>query len=276
MGTYYRIDASRLDAPYRLDECQQCGLIFQRFVGNDALMCEIYSEWAPTPDTAAEVDTFIQNIAAPEHSRDGHELMTVAAYLGKPISELRVLDYGMGWGLWPAIAKKLGADAYGTELSPKMAENAKNYGVKVVSEPTGPFDFINLEQVIEHVPKPRHLLDRLSGTLAPGGIVKLSLPNASNARSIIRQIKAGRYRGDYPTIIPIQPLEHVNSFTHGAVKALADDAGFRIVTPKIRERYAFVRAAGLPRNPKAAVKELVRPFWQYHNRRNLYVWLRRP
>ena len=267
--TYYGLDPDILAKPYALSQCHDCGLIFQRFVGNDALLSELYARWAPTTDTAVENASFAKSIAAPAASRDGHEIMAAAAFLKKPISDLRVLDFGMGWGLWPAIANKLGADAYGTELSPKMRAEAARNGVKVLDEIEGKFDFINLEQVIEHVPAPADLLCQLSRHLRPGGLIKLSLPNASNAKAVISAIKSGRYRGDYETIIPIQPLEHINSFTPRALRVMAGRVGLAPVKPTLAQRYSFVGQS------KLSVKELVRPFWQYHNRRNIYAWFRR-
>ena len=269
--TYYRIDPAILDAPYVLDRCGRCGLIFQRFVGNDALLEKLYSHWAPTAANASEIAFFTANMASPEASRDGHEMMTLSAFLGRPIRELKVLDYGMGWGLWPAIATRLGADAYGTELSEKMRVEAERNGVKVLAEPLdGEFDFISLEQVIEHVQAPGDLLRRLSRSVRPGGIIKLSLPNATNAPKIITKIITGTYRGDYPTIIPIQPLEHINSFTPRAVRHMAENVGLAVVKPTLAQRYSFIG-----RSPLSA-KELARPVWQYHTRRNIYVWLRLP
>jgi 2-polyprenyl-3-methyl-5-hydroxy-6-metoxy-1,4-benzoquinol methylase len=275
ISTYYGIDPATLaDAPYALDRCIACGLIYQKHVGDEWLLTELYSKWAPIAESAEEVPDFVNNTRAPAQSRDGHELMTAAAFLDQDIKDLRVLDYGMGWGLWPAIARSLGVDAYGMELSDKMIANARRHGVNVI-EDIGDlrFDFINLEQVIEHVPNPQGLVAKLGQALKPRGVVKLSLPNASNAPNIIRLIKSGRFAGDYETIMPVQPLEHINSFTPGAVQHMASSVGMRIVRPSLRDSYAFLARGGMPRRMHSAAKELVRPVWQYHNYRNIYAWL---
>lgn len=276
VAAYYRIDPARLTAPYRLDRCRSCGLIFQRFVGDETLLADLYGKWAPTVERLEDIPEFNTDLANPRTSRDGHELMTASAFLGRPIRDLTVLDYGMGWGLWATIARRLGASSCGTELSEKMAADARRRGVELLDKVQGEFDFVNVEQVIEHVTEPLDLLAELTAVLSRDGIIKLSLPNASNAPRIIAAIKSGRYAGDSETIMPIQPLEHINAFSPAVVRRMAAEAGLEIVRPKLAQLYAFMRRGGLPSHPKKAIKELIRPFWQYHNRRNIYVWLRRP
>ena len=44
----------------------------------------------------------------------------------------------------------------------------------------GPFDYILLQDIIEHVEDPRDLLKTLNGLLSPGGYILIGTPNASN------------------------------------------------------------------------------------------------
>jgi SAM-dependent methyltransferase len=273
---YYDIDPAILAGRYRLNECRDCGLVFQAFVGDAMTLSTLYSSWAPTADDPNDITTYFVDMSDTKGSRDAHEILTASAFLRRPCNNLKVLDYGMGWGLWASIARKLGCDAYGTELSHKMIKNASANGVCVLPDneiEVNRFDFINLEQVLEHVATPLALLRRLRDSLAPHGVLKISLPNASRAKRIIGLIGSGRYRGDYETIMPIQPLEHINGFSPAAVEVMVQAAGLRCVRPSIPARYAFLRQGGLPRTTARAVKELARPVWQFHNRRNIYRWL---
>ncbi len=45
---------------------------------------------------------------------------------------------------------------------------------------SAPFDYILLQDVIEHVEDPRKLLSKLDGLLAPGGYIPIGTPNAAN------------------------------------------------------------------------------------------------
>ena len=235
-----------LDGIYRLDECLGCTLIFQRFIGDDEMMKRLYSDYA-RPE---------EDVPLPGHAADTHELNSLAAFLGK--SRLKVLDYGTGWGNWPISAKKLGHDAFATELAPHRARWVAEQGVHVIADgeiADHRFDVINLEQVLEHVPEPLELLRSLAPSL--GGVIKLSLPN-SNRRHI-----AELARGDFRHVMAFHPYEHVNSFNRRSLAALVDRVGLSEVRPSLRHLYAF---------RSTSPKDLARPIWRFHNPSNLYLW----
>ena len=262
LSVYYRRPAPR--GIYQLDKCLTCELVFQRFVGNDKLLAALYSEWltqAPQdqPNYAADLRHFRQ-------SRDGHELMTLAAFLKRP--RLKVLDYGTGWGLRSAIARKLGHAAYATEVADEKAKWVREQGVEIVSDGelrSHRFDVINLEQTLEHVTDPRALLQSLVPSLA--GVLKIAVPNASRADRIVRQLE----RGDCSGIGPLHPLEHINGFSPVSLSRLAASLGLQEVRPSLMQRYVFIRT-GIPTTPKRLAKELARPFWSFRSRTNLYRW----
>jgi hypothetical protein len=193
-------------------------------------------------------------------SRDGHELMSLSAHLGKP--RLKVLDYGAGWGLWPIIATRLGHDASATELSPDKADHMIREGVTVIGDEDihrHRFDVINLEQTLEHLPAPRTLLEMLVPSLS--GVLKIAVPNAAYAR--IEDFE----RGDFSRLPILLPFEHVNGFTRQSLTALIESVGLREIRPS--HRYAWL-SGGIPKQAKRALKELVRPF--YRNPANIYAW----
>lgn len=279
---YYQVDPTLLGArPYRLDECGRCGLVFQAFIGDDRLLADLYTHWVGEPqDPERDIDTYRADMAAVRLSRDAHEIMAASSFTGVSLDQLRTLDYGMGWALWARIAATLGCRSYGSDLAEPRMDFARRHGVEAVTdEQIGAlrFDFINTEQVFEHVPEPLELLRRLSASLAPGGIVKLSLPSGERADGLIDMLAQDSYDGDYPSIIPVQPLEHINSFKWRSIQAMATAAGMRIVRPSLWHRYAFLRHRGTidPRRPKKTAKELVRPVYQHRDPSNLFVWLRR-
>jgi hypothetical protein len=57
--------------------------------------------------------------------------------------------------LWARIALELGCQYFGTDLSRQRSDYAASKGVRVVEPddlPRDAFDFINVDQVLEHVP----------------------------------------------------------------------------------------------------------------------------
>ena len=276
---YYRIDPRLLSAaPYELARCQGCTLLYQAWVGDDRLLAELYGEWINESNRPDEDPLYRSIMARPLESRDAHEILVAATFLGVEPSKMRTLDYGMGWAMWARVASTLGCRSFGTELSPARVDFAREHGVTTLGEDEiagQRFDFINTEQVMEHVTQLRPSLDRLASALRPGGILKISVPAADHAAAIVESLRSGTVPSD-EAIMPVQPLEHVNSFTRQALRRLASELGLEPVRPSIAQRYAFLRtpgAIGLVR-PRNAAKELVRPFYQYWNPRNHYLWLR--
>jgi 2-polyprenyl-3-methyl-5-hydroxy-6-metoxy-1,4-benzoquinol methylase len=88
-----------------------------------------------------------------------------------------LLDYGCGVnGLFVQYLQQRGfTNAYGYD--PYAPEDG-------FGDPTtlqrGPFDYILLQDVIEHVEDPNALLDKLNSLLSPGGYILIGEPNAAN------------------------------------------------------------------------------------------------
>jgi 2-polyprenyl-3-methyl-5-hydroxy-6-metoxy-1,4-benzoquinol methylase len=99
---------------------------------------------------------------------------------------VRVLDIGCGLGESLGYYRLRGCDAYGVEADENVRRVAEEYGYKVhvgIFEPEmyepGFFDYITMDQVIEHVTDPVSTLRGISRVLKPGGIAVLSTPNAN-------------------------------------------------------------------------------------------------
>ena len=87
-----------------------------------------------------------------------------------------ILDYGCANGLFleylrgKGFSKCYGYDPYA---------HGNGFGNKAILD-SAPFDYILLQDVIEHVEDPRKLLSKLDGLLAPGGYILIGTPNAAN------------------------------------------------------------------------------------------------
>jgi SAM-dependent methyltransferase len=278
---YYRVDPHMMgEARYRLVRCGRCTLLYQAWVGDPELLARLYGEWIEDSEIPERDPTYRQMIARPLESRDAHEIMTAAAFLGKAPEQLRTLDYGMGWALWARTAVRLGCRSSGTELSPGRLAFARSHGVECLTDEElqpDSFDFINTEQVMEHLPELRETAERLARALSRGGVLKISVPDAKGVEPVLRSLRAGRLPGN-AEIMPIQPLEHVNGFTKTALAEFAGELGLRTVRPSMMQRYAFMRVRGgwSVARARNSLKELVRPLVQWRNPRNLYVWLQKP
>jgi SAM-dependent methyltransferase len=269
------------DANYELVRCRACTLIYQRWVGDEALLTELYGEWIDDLNHPRKDPQYQAEVLHFTESRDGHEILTAAAFLRLRPEAMLTLDYGMGWAMWARIARQLGCISYGSDLSPSRMDFAAEHDVVPIADediPPATFHFINTEQVMEHLPDPRGTAERLARALVPGGILKVSVPSGKRTETLLARLNRNAPIAIPEELVPVAPLEHVNCFTGRALEVLAQDLGLEIVRPPISKRYAFLahhRSVSLKR-PKKALKELVRPFFTFNNPANLYVWMRKP
>jgi SAM-dependent methyltransferase len=96
----------------------------------------------------------------------------------------RLLDVGVGTGLFLHLAREAGWEASGVDLSPEAAARATaEFGAPVtVGEFTsaplaGPYDAISMGDVLEHSRDPRAFLARARQLLVPGGVLYVAVPN---------------------------------------------------------------------------------------------------
>ena len=98
-----------------------------------------------------------------------------------------ILDYGCGTGNFIANASNQGFECVGAEYNLKHVESLKKampndfYLVdEVLSGKTGKFDIIRLSNVLEHLPEPREVIDKLTPQLNKGGILLFEGPIETN------------------------------------------------------------------------------------------------
>jgi len=250
--------AAANDSEYALAKCAQCGLAFQVHVPNDALLTEVYGPWSS--GTALEVEH--RNYSLDEYRYLAEQVQFVIEYFGRAPAELEVLDFGFGWAHWARMAMGFGCNVSGVELSEDRKTYGRRWGIQVLEHdrlPAGRFHFINTEQVFEHLVQPREILQQLVRSLAPGGVIKISVPDCKSA---LRKIGRGvRFENlDADDQMQIAPLEHINSFDAASLVNLGRECGLEPMRPSFAKLYNS--ASGLLR-PKNLARTLGRPFYRH-------------
>lgn len=256
---------------YELARCDHCGLAFQAQVPTPELIEEIYDRWLPATERAVVASRM--NLDSYRYLAEQVEFML--RHFRRPPGELKVLDFGFGWAEWARMALAYGCDVSGCELSQVRIAHAKSVGVRVLdsaSLPDGEFHFINTEQVFEHLLEPGQVLKRLAASLRPGGLVKLSVPNAAKSIRKLLGTKTFSALSD-DDIMPIAPFEHVNAFTYDSLAALAREAGLAPLRPSLRKLY---NSSSGWMEPKSALKVLVRPIYRHVYPKSTFAYFMRP
>ena len=98
---------------------------------------------------------------------------------------VKVLDIGCGFGGSIGYHKSRGCDAYGVEADSNVGKLTERYGLNIKiglfdsnDYQENFFDYITLDQVLEHTVSPNEVLSGVATILKPGGNAIITIPNA--------------------------------------------------------------------------------------------------
>jgi len=212
---------------YRVVACEQCGFIYQDKILDVGGMQALYQHWVDHAYSLSKKRKAGEGL----YRQYAGQVQTLLRALRIRPDQVRLLEYGMGWGYWSRMAQAHGIEVTGFELSGERAEHARGMGLRVIDElppPGAHYDCIYANQVFEHLPDPLPALQSLCERLAPGGLVYLRVPDG---RGVARHLSR---RGWSPLLEAIHPLEHINCFTRKTLIDLAARAGLRPLSPPPR------------------------------------------
>jgi SAM-dependent methyltransferase len=157
---------------------------------------------------------------------------------GGPVT---MLDIGCGDGSFVAFAQSLGWDATGIDPDPAAVATARRRGIpadlgdlEAHGYPTGKFDLIVMNHVIEHVHDPRRLLQECRRILAVGGRVLITTPNAGSALHL-------RYREHWRGL---EPPRHLRIYSVAGLASTVQNAGLTVGLLMTTARGAAYAVAG--------------------------------
>jgi len=147
----------------------------------------------------------------------------------------RVLDIGCATGyLARALAERKGCRVTGIEVNPEAARIAAPACERIITgdvedeailaQAGGGFDVIIMADVLEHLRRPGEVLRRLRGSLAPGGLLLLSVPNIAHF-TVRKDLLLGRFER---TDRGILDRSHLHFFTLASLRRLLGTSGFAI------------------------------------------------
>lgn len=211
-------------------ECIGCGLVFQRDVLSDELMDRLYEKWIDPVRSLAiyEAETGVSHVLA-----QVRQIADLIGFIDRPPLQIKALNYGMGWGHWCQLAMAFGMSVYGHELSPSKVESAARKGVKNLSPQelsSQTFDFINADQVFEHLPEPLETLKALVQSLKPDGLIRIGVPDGWNIKERLKSANWAVAKQANNSLNAIAPLEHINCFNHHALVNMARMAGLEPIS----------------------------------------------
>lgn len=168
----------------------------------------------------------LEDTLAPERLR------ILRHWLGPDVEGWRALDAGAGGGDTVAALTALGIDVSGMDVSSEATELAtkRNPGLPFfthsVEEPPWPvepgsLDLVVTFEVIEHLLRPRRLLEGAAHALRPGGRLALTTPYHGLAKNLALAVAA------FDRHFAVEG-DHIRFFSDRALRQLAEEEGFRV------------------------------------------------
>jgi len=175
--------------------------------------------------------------------------------LGRP----RLLDYGAGFGVFSEVAMKMGFDVTALEFSEDRKLRLRKKGIKTIAnikESADTYDFVNIDQVLEHLSSPRLILKSILPLLQQNGCIYISVPISRGLRRYLVSAALDNTVLSVNHMLSASPLQHINSFSRKALLLLANACGLRSVFSPLGE---LVSGAGFARS----TRDFLRPFYRY-------------
>jgi len=170
-------------------------------------------------------------------------LQEIARYLRDNKLNAKIIDIGAGTGDFIRSALEMGFQAYGYEISSFAREKAiEKYGLELwgpdiselAIEPES-VDVIHMNHVLEHLTKPRQMLDLFNKWLKPRGLMVVEVPH--QMRNLLDIINYYYRRGS--RTFGLLSLHHAYFYTPWSLRILLQQHLFRI--EKIRTYYPYMQ-----------------------------------
>ena len=210
---------------YDIRKCRNCDHHFLNDSLNIQKINDLYTNYYPR-------NTFKVDRYKPYQEKKGFSAwlngLDRSAFRWVP-KNIRVLDIGCGFGESLGYHEKRGCDAYGVEADENITKVVDKYGFNVHVGLFRPdlykpafFDFVTMDQVIEHIVNPIETLKGIATVLKSGGVAILSTPNANGWGA--RTFKRHWINWHVPY--------HIQFFSKRSMRIAAEKAGLKIKTAK--------------------------------------------
>ncbi|WP_214187384.1 class I SAM-dependent methyltransferase [Geobacter hydrogenophilus] len=207
---------------FDLNSCRSCGHIGLSHEFSRAELSDLYSNYYPR--SSFSLDDYHKHVEV-GRLRAWYEGAYRSAFRWVP-RNVRVLDIGCGFGETLGYHESRGCDAYGVELDENIKRVVEKFGYKVhVGDfdcslyEQNFFDYVTLDQVIEHLSDPIAALSGVARILKPGGMVIISTPNAAGWGAKFFGRRWINWHAPY----------HVNFFSRKSIRVAAARAGLDFV-----------------------------------------------
>jgi len=163
-------------------KCLDCGLLF--LSSFDHINDDLYGK-SGMHESLQNINDWLRETANDDQRRYEYCLPIV--------TDKKVLDFGCGNGGFLLRIKDSVKSLVGVDLEMALSSHFDDQGIAFANElnqVSGQYDVITLFHVLEHLPDPAAILNKLKQLLSPGGQIIIEVPNANDALLTIYESEA--------------------------------------------------------------------------------------
>ncbi|MBT3349761.1 MAG: class I SAM-dependent methyltransferase [Nitrospinaceae bacterium] len=220
------------DQQYPIVACRACRMVYSLYRLDDERLSIVYNRIID-PQISLEktmrISRRLQDVAI------WQSILRLLAGREKEPVNLKVLDFGCGWGSILQAASGPGVTTVGLDATGYKSEWAEKHGVIMCGseaelENHQPFDLCISTSVLEHVSEPREVIGAMGKVMKPGGFAFIvcvidEVASAAGWEGLRRNLADGK-----PITKNVNPWEHLNYFTKDSLTDLMKGAGFESYT----------------------------------------------
>jgi len=239
------------DVIFEIIKCNECNLSYQKYVLDEERLNELYNKWIDPKLTQEQNEkrktenrllyTFILNFAK--------------KHLRMESSQIKILDYGAGFGDSLLLATKMGFDAYAYEYSTERINFLEKKGIQVIDDKNEMlFDLIIVNQILEHLTYPVEILKGIISKLNKNGLIYTSVPNCPHIDKKLgktNNIKDAKELHRVLLDASVGAFQHINFYTNHNMKLLLKSMELKPISPF---KQVFIKPL--------SIKSFIRPFYR--------------
>lgn len=217
------------ETEFPVSKCSYCGFIYSSWLPPAKFIRRIYDsvidqkicfEKNLSPDWCGHLFSILSGILMESHRR-----------FNPSLTPIKILDYGCGYGILMRALTAINYpyQAVGLEKNKYALEFMRNTGLNAVSSEKdankySPYHIIILNELLEHIPDFRALLQFVNTVLETNGIVWVSVPDFSD-KKMRRYLNLASSEHQLPRVL--NPLEHLNYFSAVSLAEILFEEGFK-------------------------------------------------
>jgi len=246
---------------YPIVKCRQCGMVYGRYRLSDEAEAVVYNQLIDVGASKNKIMTIARRI---KDLRHWVNLLSLVEKSKPGALDLKVVDYGCGWGSLLLAASGPGVQTVGFDITDWKVAWAREQGLTVCTsfddlKKYAPFDIGISTDVFEHMKSPREAVREFVSLLKPGALcLILCIQGEVSQPSDWLEMKKRLEWGE-PLPKVVNPWEHLNYFTVETLSKLLQEFDLTPIEFPVRRRGWLDNL----RNLKRRARPVFPQYWRF-------------